>query len=773
MCFPERFYTPSVQFTSALRDDARWLRRRAPRRLALVERLGCAAAVAGAARLELKLNDDWDRRRRAAVGGAGRAQPCSAALGRRPRGATARAPMQRFLKRAGGGPAAGAAAAKRRAPSLPVDCPLCGRAVLASVAQAHVEDCAAAAAAASARAATAAAAAPLAEEAARSQASEAGPPHAERIHGLPSQASQPELVIQVSQASHTTPPAQASEQHAVLATPLSMPAPGPAPTPAPAQAPPAPVLTPGPTPGPAAPSTQLRSALGLLMRAAKVQRRREVFACTGASLTLSWRRAEPGVSEPVRAAWTATVDLFNGRKFASPGDDPEAYFVGSRVLLVSSIGSLRDEAGFARALGQAAVSFHPLWGPLLEPHASRWRQGEPATALTVGVLKSLLQKSVRRRLPLGALFATCELLQRKRMEALRRLPIVAVEDSLLHGEQDLIVWLMLACDKGFIPSVPHLRRVLLIVAQVASSSCADVIGDGALAGASGAGAAAAAGAASTFSDGDGDSAAPAAASLAEGAALAQAQAQLLTAVDARAEALADGKCAALLRSLLCRATFGGMAGDIRLLLLHADAWSERFSAAAANRAATAAAAALAASVAGTGTAGTGTAETGTGETGTAETGMAGTAGATSPCNAWLGALNAFHLKCAEEKAAEERPGQLVTLPTAGVDHHCAPWMLGKLGAASPDELSEAMWVFHSSCNARHWLGEPGAAPLLAGMLTAHRAVKAREYAREQQALRRDAEQQHCALWKTISGQVGEIAVSFLRAKCPLGTVSFI
>jgi hypothetical protein len=74
-------------------------------------------------------------------------------------------------------------------------------------------------------------------------------------------------------------------------------------------------------------------------------------------------------------------------------------------------------------------------------------------AQNVPVLKSMLQKAVRRGRSSSAV-ALCGLLRRIAPdELLRRLPVIAIEDALLHPGLPVLVWLMVASSKGYrVPS---------------------------------------------------------------------------------------------------------------------------------------------------------------------------------------------------------------------------------------------------------------------------------------------------------------------------------
>ena len=67
--------------------------------------------------------------------------------------------------------------------------------------------------------------------------------------------------------------------------------------------------------------------------------------------------------------------------------------------------------------------------------------------LSVPVLKSILQKSIRRRRPKPSVRLAMELADKSFGELIRRLPIICLEDSFLHHEFPFLVWLMIAYSK--------------------------------------------------------------------------------------------------------------------------------------------------------------------------------------------------------------------------------------------------------------------------------------------------------------------------------------
>jgi hypothetical protein len=79
----------------------------------------------------------------------------------------------------------------------------------------------------------------------------------------------------------------------------------------------------------------------------------------------------------------------------------------------------------------------------------------------IPLLKSNIQKTMRRRKIEQCLSTTQQLLRQDPIEALRRIPIILVEDTQLHPESyDLIVWLMVAHSKGYALTVEDEELIL-------------------------------------------------------------------------------------------------------------------------------------------------------------------------------------------------------------------------------------------------------------------------------------------------------------------------
>lgn len=113
--------------------------------------------------------------------------------------------------------------------------------------------------------------------------------------------------------------------------------------------------------------------------------------------------------------------------------------------------------------------------PLRSTQSKMPRLVQRHSRLSISHLKSCLQKSIRRRAPLPAVRVAMELLDKSWTDLIRRLPIIILEDSTLHPDFGLLVWLMIADSKGYIPSKEMILKVLQIVFEIASCPWQDVI----------------------------------------------------------------------------------------------------------------------------------------------------------------------------------------------------------------------------------------------------------------------------------------------------------
>ena len=94
----------------------------------------------------------------------------------------------------------------------------------------------------------------------------------------------------------------------------------------------------------------------------------------------------------------------------------------------------------------------------------------PVRVYMPGLLKSNLQKAVRRRYIEEAFATAKHFLAQDASELLRRLPIIMCEDSQLHAELFMeIVWLMAAVSKGYRLCAPDCQRVMDFVGACLSA----------------------------------------------------------------------------------------------------------------------------------------------------------------------------------------------------------------------------------------------------------------------------------------------------------------
>ena len=152
--------------------------------------------------------------------------------------------------------------------------------------------------------------------------------------------------------------------------------------------------------------------------------------------------------------------------------------------------------------------------------------------ISIAVVKSMLQKAVRRRRQSAACRLAYELYRISPTELLRRLPIIIVEDSALHPSYPVLVWLMLAVSKGFHLPPSLVAFVLQLTIDTALVRTRDYAG---------------------FTE-----------NIASDASM----------IDLAK--LPQGVGRDLVASLLLRASFGGMPGDMEMLSRAAFSWFNRF-----------------------------------------------------------------------------------------------------------------------------------------------------------------------------------------------------
>eukprot|EP01041_Mallomonas_annulata_P004797 gene4797-9566_t len=106
---------------------------------------------------------------------------------------------------------------------------------------------------------------------------------------------------------------------------------------------------------------------------------------------------------------------------------------------------------------------------------SQSQEHQSSPIISIAVLKSMLQKATRRRRSSAVARLSAELCRLDVSEFLRRIPIIIVEDGILHPGLPVIVWLMMAVSKGYRPPTFLIAICIKILVEVASSEIRDFI----------------------------------------------------------------------------------------------------------------------------------------------------------------------------------------------------------------------------------------------------------------------------------------------------------
>jgi hypothetical protein len=224
----------------------------------------------------------------------------------------------------------------------------------------------------------------------------------------------------------------------------------------------------------------------------------------------------------------------NGDLSVTPGSGDEEGVSWSATVTVKerSSGRSNDPPSQIRVVLSSRLPSHHEGSP-------RPQMVRRPSRLSVPVLKSVLQKAVRRRRPLPAVRTAMELADRSLGDLLRRLPIIALEDSTLHPDFDFTVWLMVAHSKGYVPPPRLTARLFEIIYEIASCQWSDPLEQ-------------------SYSDDDEPTDnVPTFSSL------------------AAPDALPMTRSQRWLFSMLLRAAYGGMRGDVRMVRRYAAAWLSR------------------------------------------------------------------------------------------------------------------------------------------------------------------------------------------------------
>ena len=168
------------------------------------------------------------------------------------------------------------------------------------------------------------------------------------------------------------------------------------------------------------------------------------------------------------------------------------------------------------------------------------RNHQNPSTMKLSVIKSALQKNIRRGRAVAASRVAMHMCleQQSFVECVRRLVIICLEDGILHPDVPLLTWLMCATSKGYIPPEALRACVSRIAGEMAAICVKDCVSYG--------------GARSKASPND---------------------MLMLSEVESK---LADGNESTLVQSIIIRAHFGGMSGDVAMLKGFSHIWLERF-----------------------------------------------------------------------------------------------------------------------------------------------------------------------------------------------------
>ena len=216
-----------------------------------------------------------------------------------------------------------------------------------------------------------------------------------------------------------------------------------------------------------------------------------------------------------------------------PGDDPTVVQWSGSVIINETKQTQIDSTERAELKLIVSSSIQSFNGELMSK-----RLVANHSKLSVPVLKSILQKLIRRRRPLPAVRVAMELIDKSWTDFIRRMPIIVLEDSTLHPDFPLLVWLMVASSKGFVPPLSIITRVLQIVFEVASCPWKDYL---------------------TKEKSPNNMILP-----------------HLTFFSCGGDTKLDDECCLMLRCFLLRKRFGGMACDLKMLDDFLQQWGLRY-----------------------------------------------------------------------------------------------------------------------------------------------------------------------------------------------------
>jgi hypothetical protein len=115
------------------------------------------------------------------------------------------------------------------------------------------------------------------------------------------------------------------------------------------------------------------------------------------------------------------------------------------VLLVTNMPSHCEDHLAANSLKNNPKSFSQ------QHNTQKIGQQQTQAIMAASMAKSMIQKSVRRRQCFKSIKLANHLAEVDLLDLLRRLPVISLEDSILHPGLPIVVWMMMAMSKGYQP----------------------------------------------------------------------------------------------------------------------------------------------------------------------------------------------------------------------------------------------------------------------------------------------------------------------------------
>ena len=97
-----------------------------------------------------------------------------------------------------------------------------------------------------------------------------------------------------------------------------------------------------------------------------------------------------------------------------------------------------------------------------------------STTESIPLLKSNIQKCVRRLKPIKAVKSTYALMTLDMIQLLRRLPIIMIEDAMLHTSFTTLIWMMIGYDNNWELSDNHVEWILGLVKMLCDIKVYDI-----------------------------------------------------------------------------------------------------------------------------------------------------------------------------------------------------------------------------------------------------------------------------------------------------------